>query len=228
VPGYVQYSAWVPQPLSFLAQINLADVASQGCDLPLPRRGLLLFFYDTDNQPWGMYPHDSVGTQVLFVPAGTKIARGSIAQVNPSPVRPLRCVASESLPSSESAEERMKGQAGYSREAFDEDFFKLRTKDLKVINCGSHVFGGWPSSIQAPMEPECERVTNRIHTGNSKGRPRAAALRQSAPQWRLLLQLDSDDKLHWEWADVGRLYFWCRESDIAERRFERCWTVLQC
>src|SRR5262249_40775921 len=41
---YLDHSAWEPRPLSFLAQINLADVAQQRCDLPLPDDGHLLFF----------------------------------------------------------------------------------------------------------------------------------------------------------------------------------------
>ena len=84
--------------------------------------------------------------------------------------------------------------------------------------------------MQNPMELECELATNGINAGGPEGYadPRVAKLRQSAADWRLLLQLDSDDDLNWMWGDVGRLYVWCRESDIAARRFERCWTILQC
>jgi uncharacterized protein YwqG len=30
------------------------------------------------------------------------------------------------------------------------------------------------------------------------------------------------------WADLGRVYFWIREEDLRERRFERAWAILQC
>ena len=52
-------------PLEFLAQLNLADVSSPH----LPARGLLSFFYDTVDMPWGDHPEDATGTRVLFTPA---------------------------------------------------------------------------------------------------------------------------------------------------------------
>jgi uncharacterized protein YwqG len=219
-----------PKPLSFLAQINLADVASQGCNLPLPDAGLLLFFYDAETQPWGFDPHDSVGTQVLFVPDGTNIERSLSVPLDPSPVRLLECLASEGLPSRDCFLDRTEGQPGCSAEAFDNAVEKLSDADWEAISYGGCVLGGWPHPVQNPMELECELATNGINAGGPEGYadPRVAKLRQSAADWRLLLQLDSDDDLNWMWGDVGRLYVWCRESDLSARRFERCWTILQC
>jgi uncharacterized protein YwqG len=219
-----------PKPLSFLAQINLADVASQGCNLPLPDAGLLLFFYDAETQPWGFDPHDSVGTQVLFVPDGTNIDRSLSVPLDPSPVRLLECLASEGLPSRDCFLDRTEGQPGCSAEAFDNAVEKLSDADWEAISYGGCVLGGWPHPVQNPMELECELATNGINAGGPEGYadPRVAKLRQSAADWRLLLQLDSDDDLNWMWGDVGRLYVWCRESDLSARRFERCWTILQC
>jgi hypothetical protein len=56
------------RPLSFLAQIDLRDIAAAGCDLPLPDAGLLLFFYDLTAQPWGFDPLDGPGAQSLLQP----------------------------------------------------------------------------------------------------------------------------------------------------------------
>jgi hypothetical protein len=73
------------------------------------------------------------------------------------------------------------------------------------------------------MELECEMVTRGIHAGNADGYadPRVPALKASAKDWRLLLQLKSDKDLDWMWGDVGMIYYWCREDDIAQARFER-------
>ena len=52
--------------------------------------------------------------------------------------------------------------------------------------------------------------------------------RTQAAQWRLLLQLDTDDSLGVMWGDSGRIYFWMREEDLRSRAFDRAWCILQC
>lgn len=54
------------RPLSFLAQINLADLPRAALDDPLPKRGRLLFFYYAEEQPWGYKPEDCGSWRVLF------------------------------------------------------------------------------------------------------------------------------------------------------------------
>jgi uncharacterized protein YwqG len=51
---------------------------------------------------------------------------------------------------------------------------------------------------------------------------------ERADSWQLLLQVDSDLDAGMEWGDLGRIYVCIRRHDLAERRFERCWTILQC
>ena len=46
-------------------------------------------------------------------------------------------------------------------------------------------------------------------------------------EWRLLLQVDSDDDAGMMWCDVGQLYFWVREVDARAGDFSRTWTILQ-
>jgi uncharacterized protein YwqG len=53
------------------------------------------------------------------------------------------------------------------------------------------------------------------------------ALRTGAADWRLILQLDTDERAGWMWGDGGKIYVWMREQDVRARRFDRCWTILQ-
>jgi uncharacterized protein YwqG len=50
----------------------------------------------------------------------------------------------------------------------------------------------------------------------------------SALEWRLLLQVPSADAAGMMWGDVGCLYYWIRQDDLAARRFDRSWMILQC
>lgn len=47
-------------------------------------------------------------------------------------------------------------------------------------------------------------------------------------EWRLLLQLDSDDASDMMWGDSGILYFWIREADARAGDFSNVWVILQC
>lgn len=222
-------SACAPAPLQFLAQINLADVASVGCDLPLPDKGVLQFFYDADVQPWGFDPNDGVGTRVLFAEGRERLER-THSPIASAPARPLEFVPSDGLPGWEWIQQKIRDQPGYSHEQFFRELERLPSEDREKLPFGGHRFGGWPSLIQAPMELECQLASNGISAGGPSGyaQARVSELEKGADDWRLLLQLDSDESQGWMWGDVGMIYFWCRQTDIAARRFDRVWTVLQC
>jgi len=49
-----------------------------------------------------------------------------------------------------------------------------------------------------------------------------------AGEWQLVLQIDSDIETGMEWGDMGRLFLCARKEDLAARRFDRCWMVMQC
>jgi len=217
------------EPLTFLAQLNLAELSTYGSGLPLPDDGLLLFFYDAETQPWGLDPADASGTHVLYVGGGTAVERRAHPKGRPSKVRKLQLMPGESLPSWSPFQDKA-AAAGFASHQVSSQIDRLSDEDFESITFGGHAVGGWPALIQDEMELECQLASNGIDVGGPEGyeTPRAIALAPGAVDWRLLLQLDEDEDLGWFWGDAGRLYFWCREQDIAARRFDRCWTVLQC
>lgn len=64
--------------------------------------------------------------------------------------------------------------------------------------------------------------------GDAHESPRGRALEAGADDWRLLLQIASDDYDGWMWRDAGRVYFWIRRQDCAACDFDRIWCVLPC
>ena len=58
------------RPLDFLLQINLADLQGLQSGLDLPAQGLLSFFYDTQEQPWGYDPAHGDGHCIVLLEAG--------------------------------------------------------------------------------------------------------------------------------------------------------------
>ena len=94
-----------------------------------------------------------------------------------------------------------------------------------------HQVGGFPMPVQGDsMELECQLASNGIYIGTPDAfrSPAAEAIKRGAEDWRLLLQVDSDDDLGAMWGDVGTLYFWIREADARAGNFDRVWLVLEC
>jgi uncharacterized protein YwqG len=80
------------------------------------------------------------------------------------------------------------------------------------------------------MPRSCSLVTKGIYLGRppDKAREELDRLAADAHEWRLLLQLASDDRLGWMWGDTGNLYWWMREESIRTRAWEDGWFELQC
>lgn len=74
------------------------------------------------------------------------------------------------------------------------------------------------------MHVECERMRR----GLPEGAEVTDAILRAARQWRLLLQVDSDDALKMNWGDGGRLYVFVREADARKADFSKTVTLTQC
>src|SRR5262245_11586982 len=62
-------------PIDFLLQINLDEVSAVHHTGSLPKTGLLAFFYDLKEQPWGFDPKHLNGFRVYYTPASVPLLR---------------------------------------------------------------------------------------------------------------------------------------------------------
>jgi len=214
-----------PVPLGFIAQIDLSKTPRVS-DM-LPESGWLYFFYDRSSQPWGFDPADRGACRVVYVDCD----RSTLQSIKPpddadadhlAACRAVEATAMLSLPGELPNVEY--GTAAYKA------YEQLR-EQLAPAGGILHQLVGLAGEIQHPMEEECQLVTNGLYCGDSTGyeSPQAAALRPGAADWRLLLQIDTDeDGPGWMWGDCGRIFFWIREQDLRSRRFDDVWLILQC
>ncbi|MGG5259537.1 YwqG family protein [Phycicoccus avicenniae] len=222
-------------PLSFVAQVDLAQVAATGETHPeLPTTGRLLFFYDLLEMPWGFAPGDAVGSRVLHDdtdvgalvrrdPPADLVALGSEGVLPEVVLRP-RATLTAPPPGAGVLEGLL---PDHDAEAYHE--WSMTAMDEPGWD--THQVGGWPHQVQGDMQLECALVS----AGHSTGDGRAfedpvvrAAAEEEAPEWVLVLQVASDDDRGFMWGDSGFLYVWMRRKDLRERAFERAHLVLQC
>lgn len=215
-------------PMMFLAQLDLADVTRNHPASLFPATGHLWFFFSLA-QPWGFDPKDAGGSLVCYRPDGVGLARAAPPGDLPDAARFPACAitfeAYEDLPD-------LEDETGAPPLGDDDSERYIGIREyLSSGGAGpSHKLLGFADPVQSPMELECQLVTNGIYCGDPSGYegPRVAQLTPGQAEWRLLLQLDSDESARMMWGDAGRLYFWIRESDLREQRFDRAWLILQC
>jgi uncharacterized protein YwqG len=214
-------------PLSFIAQVNLADVSAYDVEQALPAGGLLSFFYDAASQSaWGFDPADQGSWAVHYSHPGRTVEprafpaglprEGRFSAVGLTPRAELTFVGWESP---------LVEQLGMTRDE------RLALAGLERSEDGTtHRLLGHADPIQGDMQLECQLVSNGLYCGDARGYhdPRAGALRAGAADWRLLLQVDTEDAIGMMWGDVGRIYYWMRSQDLVARRWQLSWLILQC
>jgi uncharacterized protein YwqG len=228
-------------PLAFLGQIRLSDVPAGPERDSLPDSGRLLLFYDVrDGGPWGFDPADAGGWAVLYEPDETDHTRTPLPQAllnlmaenfgDPEPFTPspLKFEPTITLPGHETLAIELSEEAD---EGYSELLEELGGESDEEASAPIHQLLGHAAEVQGDMASECQLVSNGIYLGGDKpiDEARVKALEPGAADWRLLLQIDTDEEgPDWMWGDCGRLYFWIRREDLARRDFSGVWVVLQC
>lgn len=236
LPAGTPWPYWKSYPLSFLAQINLAELPPFPENI-LPERGLLLFFFAAAAMYDDKDFYDSVETaRVLFVPdpdgAGLKRTAPpeELDDYDP-PARfspcSLRYRVEWTVPPGESCDIEQLGMSwNENRDDFDRywEVFGQRVEErfLHPDDMKNRLLG-CPDPIQGDMQRECQLLADPSTDRNDQ-----AALRR-ATRWRLLFQVDSEEeKTGMMWGDVGRLYFWIEQEALERGDFSRVVCIEQC
>ena len=215
-----------PVPLGFIAQIDLSAIPR--LDEALPDSGWLYFFYDRNCEPSGCDPADRGCCRIIYANPD----RSQLVRMEPpadahgeftADLCSIDAFPELTLPDNLAGIE-------YGTPEF-ESYYRL-CDDLTTSKCAtSHRLLGHPQVIQSPMELECQLASNGIHCGGAVHFERAEArtLESGEVDWRLLLQIDTDeDGPGWMWGDVGRIYFWLKKQDLLSLRFDDAWLIFQC
>ena len=222
-------------PMSFVAQVNFAEAAPYDLEHKLPKNGMLYFFYDCspDGMPWGFDPENADGWKVYFHDGDpSALSRREVPEDleeddNGTIFGAARMCfeAAMELPSPES-------DLTNDLDLTDDDDLQDRYWEW-LEDQGDELINkllGHADPVQSGMELECEYVTNKINCGTPEGYAiaKSRGLDKNATRWNLLMQVDSNEDIGMMWGDMGRLYLWITDEDLAARNFEKTWLILQC
>jgi uncharacterized protein YwqG len=216
-------------PLSFLAQINVTALPKFAGWEELPPDTLLSFFYDAQNLPFGFDSNDKSSWCVLASPissaAPLKRRRRPKGLADEGVFTPcvLFATLEESLPDPFSRIIKMLKLTKGEQDAYFHIFEDHRD------GRPHHKLLGHAEQWQGDMQLDCQLVSNGLSVGapDWHAGPRRDALEPGVSDWRLLLQVDTDDNAGMQWGDLGSLYYWIKGSSLESRSFEDAWLFLQ-
>ena len=216
LPPGVSWPMWRDIPLDYLARINLAELPL--CEAFLPSGGTLEFFYGSDHhqqQPWGDNEESMGSGAVIFVPD---------SQLAMTPSKPEGVTSAPSCVSLEFERVTIMAESDRLQSRFYDyaralpanhraQTYAVREAMQEFDPFGHRVLSA-PARVQGDMDGELEMAAGIF------GLPVDTS-------WVMLLQLESDKAVNWQWSDDGAIYFWIPSADLAERRFDRVWVILQ-
>jgi hypothetical protein len=207
------------RPLSFIAQLDLAKLRPYDVERRLPSTGVLSFFYDAGGCFEGR-DTDPNKTRVFWFPEASKLVPCRAPAKAESYSRcGLRYFAERTLPFARTHLARRLGLDDYF------NFYCDARELMRAPRCDGEVHRvlGNPDAIQGDMTRQIVYEVAKAKIDRPK-----PALEAEADKLRLLLQIDSDERAEMMWGDLGRLFFWIREDDLAAANFGNVTCVLQC
>lgn len=227
LPRDMNWPAMNGAPMEFIAQIQLADAHPLDVTNLLPAEGLLSFFYDASQQTFGADPKDRAGLKTLyFEHTESGFQRTDLPASLPATGRSRVCSVGFSEELTLTLQPNLEIP---SLQWSDDDQEKYDAALQQVVGQQTHPIHrllGHPDTIQDDMRMECQLAANGVADPGSAP-DQVARLAPGANDWLLLLQVDSDPSVGMQWANAGMLYFWIRREDLANKRFDAVWVVLQ-
>lgn len=220
-------------PLSFVGQIDFRELrAAKGPEIGLPDDGILAFFYDVEEQPWGYDPAHASGFALRYAPSSERAVDVEIPEgAIPFDPEPLTISPALSVPwpgdrslAAWTSDDRARWEPAYAR--FAERF--TLAQGTGIFGLRQQV-GGHAQWLQIDGRITAELASSGVHAGGDPRTWRSADLRRAeseAERWRLLWQLKPDDE-RFTWVDLGTLYVLIRDEDLRARHFDRAWVVFQ-
>jgi len=221
------WPVWKNASMSFVAQVQLSDVRPFDSEHRLPATGLLQFFYDAQQQTYGADPADRGGWQVcLIAGAQPQLQRATAPADLPAISRftecALTCSRTTTLPQRPEVLLPKLDWTSAERQLYDD--FATILPGAADSATPRHQLLGHPDTLQDDMHLQCALAANGIGDIND---PRAAALAKTAPDWQLLLQIDTDEQAGMRWGSSGMLYYWIEHAALRRTAMGKSWLVLQ-
>lgn len=233
---------YVNRPLTFLLQVNLADVAQFDTEQLLPRTGMLYFFYEYASMKWGIEPDDNGCAKVYYYDCPVEQLKETplpddyfdtvMDEGDELPELAVVFTKRDSVPDIYEVEDYQGLECDFDE--YEEAREKALGRSREGEDCyDSSQMLGYAEIVQSSMLLDCEEMTTCVKKGVKKlklSKAERKEMFERSKEWTLLLQLscvsDRGD-FYLDWVDGGQLYFYIRKEDLKAGNFNNIWLILQ-
>jgi hypothetical protein len=227
LPEGMEWPHGADRPLEFLLQLDFAELPWGRLKRSawLPADGRLYAFLVPDG------PDRKDGVKLFYTPSEVSVQPAAAPEgVKTYPELPAGFHRFRAAPSLEWLGPEAEA---LDRQSGDQDL-QLEAGGFTPPSFGGaeHYVGGYPQEIQwarLPVEAELSSrdVSSPWPVHHEYAAPVDAEIEKASKDWRLLLQISSDDRMGWHWVDAGQLYVLIRREDAKRRDFTRTVNILQ-
>jgi len=222
LPPHISWPQWQGDPQSFIAQMRLEELQAYDTEKLLPPKGMLWFFYTSQQDIYGDDPTNKGAWHVFFVESGLE----SLQRL-PAPAhsfKPCSLSYASELTLAVQPELEIAGLQwdNNQQKKYDTVFAAFHKDD--DFSIPHHRMLGFADVLQDDMREQSQLYSLGITDWDT---PEARKLTQSASAWQLLLQVDTDETIGMRWASSGRLYYWVKKADLRAGQLSDTWLVLQ-
>jgi uncharacterized protein YwqG len=215
------------RPLSFIAQINMAEVAALDSDKKLPPSGFLYFFYELDTMEWGLKPEDNGCARVFHY----DVAADQLSVTNyPDDLSSDYYVPESAVVFSKTRSIPSFEEFNDSVSAYWEDYeYAAKENGIDIARYPDFKLLGYADLIQGSIQRECAMVESGFSSDDWKtmSESEKKEIHAKEDQRILLAQFGSiSDSIMF--GDCGSIYFYIRKEDLEKGCFDDVHLSLQC
>jgi uncharacterized protein YwqG len=228
VPRGFAWPTWNGRELAFLGQVDVAEAIAVDPELPLPREGLLLFFYDLAERPSGLSPsHRGSCRAVLVEDRKLEPDESRTPALRPQPVELSRELMLPSAWSFRAEQLELGADEMDAWETLRERVAQAQGVELEEQipdRLALHRLLGYQDEIGREVELDCQLASSGLDADDvSVYWESRSEHEEEARRWRLLLQLSADDALETPREGFDRLFICVRDGDD----LDGAWAILR-
>lgn len=219
------------RPLSFMAQINFAEIKPYDKENLLPENGMLYFFYELMSMEWGASPESRNCSRVYYYDGDLSELKNTelpedLTKYDSECILPEIAVEINNFIDVPDLCELPEDLDDDNDDDYCDKRYDLQdTLSAKIL--------GYADIIQDTMLFECEAVSRGYDLYQEEfqfSEEEKNDIEHSSDEWILLFEMDSIELDDYElmFGDSGRIYFYIRKEDLKKRDFSNVYFSLQC